>query len=466
MFKVTADGPEKNSSTVIPCRNRDFLQDIVELRTLVARPTEIEHLLEQGRASTPLLRSYLISVLGVQPPEDADGDALVELIIEHLGKCEAEKPPLPPVDLIEGKKELSGAHLGARFLVGQNGIYARGYGQLPAPPKADLSVILRPAPVPPGPEGLVQSLHPRVQRPAALVTATGDKPLPKLVLGDVQPVASVHKMAAQSVGTSMGISLGIELLRSGYLYQRGQISGKAAAQQIALTTATGGLIAGGYTYASMALQQLAVSQAGNLAGQAARAILRSPNFAVGAVLVTISTCVDLYRWKQGQLSGRQLRENLVANVATTAASTAAVVGAATVLGAALATSWTGIGLLVLLGLGVGLTVDKLVRSGVRFLEKRALLQRMRADAFELLGLDPSDVLDAAKKEAVNRRYRAISPFLHPDKANMRNGTLFSLMVEARDFLLNPDTNFNLLVNFQGTGHHSLHVLFCSAVRAD
>ncbi|ELR21185.1 DnaJ domain containing protein [Acanthamoeba castellanii str. Neff] len=75
--------------------------------------------------------------------------------------------------------------------------------------------------------------------------------------------------------------------------------------------------------------------------------------------------------------------------------------------------------------------------------------RMRADAFELLGLDPSDVLDAAKKEAVNRRYRAISPFLHPDKANMRNGTLFSLMVEARDFLLNPDTNFNLLVNFQG-----------------
>lgn len=452
LFKVTAEGPEKNSTTVIPCRNMDFLQDVIQLRTLVARPTELEHLLEQPRASPSLLRNYIVSVLGGKPPKDANGEALVKHIKEHLAKGEAQKLPQLPVDLVKGKEELTGAHLGARFLVGQNGIYARGYGQLPTKPP-DLQVIRRPMPAPPSQEGLVQSLHSRVQRPAALIPATGDRPPPKLIVGDVQPAASVHKMAAQSVIASMGISLGIELLRSGYLYQHGQISGKEAAKQIGLTTFTGGLIAGGYTYASMALQQLAVSQAGNLAGQAARAILRSPNFAVGAVLVTVSTCVDLYRWKQGLISGRQLRENVVANVATTAASTAAVVGTATALGVAVATSWTGLGLLVLLGLGVGLTVDKLVRYGVRKLEERALLKRMRANAFELLGLDPSNDLDETKRKAVKGRYRAIILYLHPDKANMQpgaNSTLCSLMKEARDFLLSPGTGFDLLVNFEGT----------------
>jgi hypothetical protein len=128
-------------------------------------------------------------------------------IIKHLKNFKAENPeastPLPMVSLVEGKKEeLHSAHLSAQFLVGHNSIYAHGFSvpkpQLPMLPNPDLSVIHQPMLVPPGQEGPVQSLNQHIQCLAAVVTAT-DNPM-KLVLSDLQPTASAHKMALQSTG--------------------------------------------------------------------------------------------------------------------------------------------------------------------------------------------------------------------------------------------------------------------------
>jgi len=141
-------------------------------------------------------------------------------------------------------------------------------------------------------------------------------------------------------------------------------------------------------------------------------------------------------------------ENLAVNVVATAGSTAAVSTAAIALGA-FAASWTGIGLLVLLGVATGVALSKATRTVYRKLEEEWLKKTMHNNACDLLGL-PRDDSSYHSKKVVEQRFRQISRYIHPDVAKCRDGDLtqmFALMTEAKHFLLAPGINYDLLANF-------------------
>jgi hypothetical protein len=158
---------------------------------------------------------------------------------------------------------------------------------------------------------------------------------------------------------------------------------------------------------------------------------------MGGIYVVVSTIVDIFRCyhlKEPIPIGRNIIMN-TASVGVQAYFTFLV-------GASVATTWAGIGVIIGANFLIAYGVSELIKFIFDIFDKNNRTKLMSENAKSILGFSKDE--NAISPEEINKRYKLVSKLVHPDKNIEKNSTelteFFSLLHNAKEFLLSKQKN--------------------------
>jgi len=196
-----------------------------------------------------------------------------------------------------------------------------------------------------------------------------------------------------------------------------------------------------YTYGSFCLASLVNSNPNHWLAPYVSSALNHPNLLVGGALLTLTTCIDLYRLHNEDIGGTTVLTNFCKNLTTTSAGLLGGYVAGLALGAAAAGTLVGGGLILGAGLLLSWAADLAFEKLVDFIHHTQKINQMKVNAGTLLGLD----WDQCTPDDLVHRWKAVVLYVYPDKSISKKtslGEFFILLKECKEFLEKPQLNNN------------------------
>jgi len=162
--------------------------------------------------------------------------------------------------------------------------------------------------------------------------------------------------------------------------------------------------------------------------------LRHTTVLSGGVSVAFSAAFDLWEFHKGRISTEVLIRRSLRNSASVAAGAGATVGITALMTTAVATSWTGFGIIVLGGIVVSVVAGKIFDKVYEIVRARWVHSTSRRHALMLLGL-PDELW--VNNNLIQERFYSLARLIHGDRttASEDHNRYFADVKLARDYLL-------------------------------